>query len=173
MWIFTTEGCFSVSLATTEYQDGYGTQMQVRGRRSEDLERLRTLAKAEGVGVGEVIHTPQADYPYRFLLHKFHWERLAEILASRVDYTNFKDHVKEVRTKKLGVNQFHPEVEPYLHLLHKVWAEGGQYQHDDYPDFDWLDDDDDDDDDDYEDWDENSWVDYDDEDEEEYGEDSW
>jgi hypothetical protein len=102
MWLFTRYGFFSV---TVSKQDP--SKMQIRARSKADLERLAEFAKDKmGADLGEIIETPHADYHYRLIVGPSTWGQLAVKLADDVDYSNFKNEIRD----------------PYRHALYEeVW----------------------------------------------------
>lgn len=80
MWIFTKHGMISV----VQKDD----KMHVRSRSEATLEAIMPSAHVE--------HWPRADYPYRVLMTRQRWLRLANRLADEVDYDNFKAACKTI-----------------------------------------------------------------------------
>lgn len=88
MWICMNDGFLSVV-----HKDGAPNEMCVRARRKEHLERVFPGAK--------IIETKGNDYRFRAFIDK---NEVAKVIADRItniDYTNFKDSVKEKDMKKL------------------------------------------------------------------------
>ena len=99
MWVFTQSGF--VSAVRHHSRQGI-VHVRARDRRS--------LAPLEGLVVDEVVHTPDADYPYRLDVPD---AKIAAWLAEMVndlDYPNFKDQVAQVRGHG------------FAGALHDVWS---------------------------------------------------
>ena len=95
MWLATTTGFYSAVRGRRE-----GT-VQVRARSRADLEALRR--RLPGVKA-RIVATPQADYPFRIILHREVWRALAWRLAiDAEDYGNFKDAVAETNPARAVV----------------------------------------------------------------------
>jgi len=85
MWLFTPEGFYSVVSA-----EEFGHPLQVRARRDDDLDRLRSSFFPT---LGENVHLAGRDYPVRaFTTHEGLAECLSKI-AKAIDYDNFKSTV--------------------------------------------------------------------------------
>ena len=83
MWLFTTDGFYSVVTAKE-----FGQELQVRARAKADLDRLRSTHLPS---LGESVHLPGRDYPWRaFTTHEAFAECAAR-LARSIDYSNIKD----------------------------------------------------------------------------------
>jgi hypothetical protein len=97
MWIFTRYGFFSVTVSVKEPK-----KMQIRARAREDLERLMKFAdNGQGLKIGPIIETPDADYRYRMICTRLAWEDLALMLAQDIDYNNFKNQIKDPARHRL------------------------------------------------------------------------
>lgn len=83
MWIFTTQGFYSV----VEHREDAG-KLIVRARTREDIEALR--AQLPDL---EPFEDPAADYRWRAELDKGEWIAALALLASAVNYPNFKSAV--------------------------------------------------------------------------------
>ena len=84
MWLFTTDGFYSV------VQDTYdNTKVIVRARTKEDILRL-----AHKLG-GEITvrHTPTADYEWRIHMSRILWGTYLGTALAEIDYPNFKNAV--------------------------------------------------------------------------------
>lgn len=89
MWLFTTDGFYSVVTA-----EEFGHELQIRARARRDLDRLRATHLPS---LSESMHLPGRDYPWRaFTTHDAFAEGAAR-LARSIDYSNFKDAVHERR----------------------------------------------------------------------------
>lgn len=84
MWLITTIGFFSV------VQKPGDTDLTVRARVAEDLERLRELYMPE---LGLTDATPKADYGFRAKVTHEAFGRGMAKLAMDIDYDNFKNEV--------------------------------------------------------------------------------
>ena len=85
MWVFTTEGFFSV--VAHRSRSGY---LLVRARTREDLEAL-----AGRIPSLEPFEDPDADYRWRALVKAGDWQNVLASLAGAIDYDNFKNAVAE------------------------------------------------------------------------------
>ena len=95
IWIITQDGFYSV----TAYDPRKGGERNdaeelivVRARVRADLERVSAW-----VG-GDVIATPNADYPFRVIARREAWNGYLTEATSEIDYFNFKNRV----TDRLG-----------------------------------------------------------------------
>ena len=79
----TTRGFFSV----VAHHDEAG-KVLVRARAREDLEALAEIA-----GPFEVLDTPDHDYRWRAIMPRVQWSTTLVLLATEIDYPNFKDAV--------------------------------------------------------------------------------
>ena len=117
MWLFTTDGFYSVACA--RQGDGSKAQpvdpdrMMIRARRREHLVRLIERFD-ELMGDAAIIETPDADYRYRCFVAKSVWTEVASQLAAEIDYDNFKSAV----ARHLGSSV---DASRYVELLHEVW----------------------------------------------------
>lgn len=117
MWLATTRGFYS---AVEDWDNP--KVIRVRARVRADLERLDDLVKG---GVRHRIERDaQADYLYRVELTRAEWMRVCALLATELDYPNFKNAV----TARQGGWR--------ASVYHRVWAvlislERGRYS---YPD---------------------------------------
>lgn len=85
MWVTTTRGFFSV----VAHRDKPETVL-VRARVREDLEALAELA-----GPLDITDTPDGDYGFRAEAARERWSAALVLLASEIDYGNFKNAVAE------------------------------------------------------------------------------
>lgn len=94
MWVFLNTGPVSV----VARQDDKSVVL-VRARRREHLEA------ALGDWDGEIIETPNADYRFRAFLAKSTWAEILTQHTMKIDYTNFKDSIKdgEIKTAAMKV----------------------------------------------------------------------
>ena len=99
MWIFTETG-FVSAVRKTERPD----VMTVRSRDRQSLEAVTSVTG------GEIVASPQGDYPYRAFIAPEAFAAWVADAASQVDYDNFKSRVG--RTRGYG----------YTHALHDVWS---------------------------------------------------
>jgi hypothetical protein len=83
VWIVTTRGFFSV---VSHREDP--RMVLVRARLREDLESLTELT-----GPIEILATPDHDYPFRAVVSRERWSAALVLLASEIDYDNFKNAV--------------------------------------------------------------------------------
>jgi len=93
MWIFTTDGFFSV---VQDHRDK--NMVHVRARRREHLEGLlRTLATAlrnrYSWKMPQILGTDTADYPVRVIMSRVVWADYLEYSGKTINYDNFKSRV--------------------------------------------------------------------------------
>ena len=88
MWLFCKSGFFS---AVLDFDNP--DRVLVRARFNGDLERL--LKNMPSHAKVEILHTPDADYPYRMFVKKSDWEMAVLTEAEDMDYTNFKNAVHD------------------------------------------------------------------------------
>lgn len=120
MWLFTTHGFFSVVCARSG--DGGPENpidpgvMVIRAR---TVEHLKLLAKRFPGQLGKraIVRFRGTDYAYRIFVPSSVWQAVAELLASEIDYGNFKDEV----FVRHGAND-------YEESLHEVWRVMRQLQ---------------------------------------------
>lgn len=97
MWIFTTEGFFSIVMKQFNEND---PPFQVRARLAGDMENLiETLNFKKNI-----IHTPHADYHFRITVDEEELIKIMTRLADDIDYDNFKSmiHHSKDQEHKLG-----------------------------------------------------------------------
>lgn len=104
MWIFTEIGYFSAVRADPP-KDGKeepeGPMVMVRGRVREDMERLANLIEFDFSLVRpQILEWPHRDYPYRVIISRQTWAEVTMELSERIEYGNFKDHVKKIDGQK-------------------------------------------------------------------------
>jgi hypothetical protein len=100
MWIFVTDGFFSV----VEKQDDTA-MVVVRSRELEDIKRLSDKFMIP------VLRTPDRDYPYRLFCSKYRWVEYLVECVNNMFYTNFKQHMEDSGAEPFRIEQ-----------LHTVWA---------------------------------------------------
>jgi hypothetical protein len=86
MWIFTKDGFFSVVQHL-----GDDTKLIVRARDKHDL--LHARARMPNTYIGVMMHTPNADYEWRFVCDRGVWQQYCEEAISNIDYANFKNSI--------------------------------------------------------------------------------
>lgn len=82
MWLFCKSGFFSAVQNRDDPE-----RVLLRSRFEGDIERLFPSAN--------VIHTPEADYPYRAFVSRMDWAAAVLSQAEGIDYENFKDAVHD------------------------------------------------------------------------------
>ena len=89
MWIYTKYGFFS---AVLHYDK---TQMIVRARTRADMDALAAFIEKIGFAASErkIIDTPANDYYCRIFMQPATWTAVVAMLASDIDYSNFKNTV--------------------------------------------------------------------------------
>lgn len=85
MWLFTTQGFYSV-VAHRRDPD----KLLVRARAREDLEALR-----EQIPEIRIHSDREADYRWRAVVSRAEWVKAVALLAASIDYDNFKAAVAE------------------------------------------------------------------------------
>jgi hypothetical protein len=85
MWVFTTQGFYSVVAHRTRL--GY---VLVRARAREDLQALAPMVR--GITIEE---DENADYRWRAVMKKSEWQDCVAKLVGAIDYDNFKNAVAE------------------------------------------------------------------------------
>ena len=85
MWIFTTDGFYSV------VQDGFckPDEVVVRARIRQDLENILDNFEPEV----EIIEIQAADYRYRMIVPKQLWARYLMNSVKKINYSNFKNQL--------------------------------------------------------------------------------
>ena len=102
MWLFTKYGFFSAVEVT-----GQPESIQVRARLHEDIASLAGLCR-EMVGVDpQIIETHDSDYRFRIVLPRPTWNEIGKLLATDIDYSNFKGRVLGPKVPKDVVRAYH------------------------------------------------------------------
>jgi hypothetical protein len=101
MWVVTTRGFYSVVAHRDDPE-----MVLVRVRAREDLEALDEL-----IGPLEILTTPERDYGFRATVPRERWSQALVLLASEIDYPNFKNAV--------AAKQGHERAVTY----HRVWSD--------------------------------------------------
>jgi len=101
MWIYTPNVTLSVIKKPGD------VQLTVRTRRREDLEWLQE----HGLAMGEIIPTPQADYPFRAMVHPVLFSGWLSVEVLNIDYPN----VKAATMERSG-----PDRERVYHNVHSA-----------------------------------------------------
>ena len=97
MWLFTKIGFFSVVKDRRN-----ANNVIVRSRSKEDITAFSNTAftkVARKKGKGNVLHTPEADYPYRVVMSQADFGMWAHKAALELDYDNFKASVPPERAR--------------------------------------------------------------------------
>lgn len=107
MWMFTRYGFMSV---VQDKRDP--TLLQVRFRAEEHADAFLESCRPINPKWGHVIATPLADYPFRIVMPRNRFSTwMGAHAIDGIDYTNFKDAMKELGHGRM-----------MLSLLHDVWA---------------------------------------------------
>lgn len=85
MWIFAKHGFVSI-VAHRDKPRHY----LIRARVRDDLSSILSLIDGHAVMPRIIIHTPDADYPYRATIGHAGLALLMGLLAGTIDYPNFK-----------------------------------------------------------------------------------
>ena len=109
MWLFTTRGFYSVTLA----YEGGPDDLQIRGRTLEALHALQ--ARHPVLADLEVVVTPTADYWYRIVTTRAVVAQVVADEAKAIDYGNFKAEAYNATLRRPGSTHF-------MDALHSVWA---------------------------------------------------
>jgi hypothetical protein len=105
MWLFTTDGFFSI--VQHHNTRGRTARFLVRARVRSDLERLKLKL---GLGEHEIVTLARADYPHRIEITRKELRRFMLYTAETVDYPNFKNAVAD------------RDGDERAYGYHKVWA---------------------------------------------------
>lgn len=117
MWLFTKYGFFSVVCArdlsrkkAKHLQVLDKNLVMIRSRRFEHLCQLikRFMSILDDY---EIQNTEDTDYPYRLIIPRKLWVKVATELANEIDYGNFKDAAEN---NNAGFN--------YCTALHEIWG---------------------------------------------------
>lgn len=113
MWIFTTDGFFS--LVKKVDQDNVTHPYQLRARRRDELSNL--LTRSGFLADKKLFSYDYADYAYRVFLDETEAQQLGAFLLASVDYSNFK-------------NQFErqPKWYEFKRILGQIWGLLYDYQ---------------------------------------------
>lgn len=94
MWIMTPRGFYSAVQKDPDFDT-----LTIRARARGDLESLcelptmRSYAEDISEGAG-------TDYPYRIEVRRDDWNAALAAMGDEIDYSNFKDEVKEMQGKE-------------------------------------------------------------------------
>lgn len=104
MWIFTSDGFFSVVCARKDNVPGTvdPKNLMVRARKRKHLKRLKKRFKA--LRKCEIHQDAGTDYAFRIFVRKSVWVDIAAQLAADIDYGNFKNSIKGMRYKQAASN---------------------------------------------------------------------
>ena len=100
MWIITTAGFFSIVKKQYRPTD---PEFQVRARVYQDLVNINTLMNTNH----QIITTSTSDYPHRILLNSQQLLELFLILASTINYKNFKDELYRYEGQRNRLLPYH------------------------------------------------------------------
>jgi hypothetical protein len=93
MWLMTNFGMFSATLRPERtVRQGDERFIQVRSRRGQDLAELKARYMPMA---GDIVRTTDSDYEYRIFCTHDDWALVVARLAHDIDYTNFKNSVKD------------------------------------------------------------------------------
>lgn len=106
MWLFTKFGFFSI---VDKPRDPIAPGYHVRSRSREDLENLAEAGLSPRWADG-IVELEAADYRYRIVMGEEEVDRLFALLGSSIDYSNFKNKIRET-----------PGQAQKLSLLHRIW----------------------------------------------------
>jgi hypothetical protein len=97
MWLCTKIGFYSL------VKKGTPGTWQIRARVPKDLQNLVAAAKIDV----PVITTPKGDYGWRIVVNASQMARVFEVLASSIDYDNFKDCIARTPDQKEKLDAYH------------------------------------------------------------------
>lgn len=108
MWIFTTDGFYSIT--KSHRKDG---KLQVRSRDRDELAAFRKLVRKANRTLRRLAIKTDflADYPFRIFVTQRELAKTMSYLARRIDYHNFKNAATKKRPYWFG-------------LLSTIWATG-------------------------------------------------
>ena len=106
MWLFTQHGFYSIVADRTR-----SGRHLLRARVRHDLENLIELAALEAT----ILHTPSADYIYRISIDAADLVRVMHVLATTVDYPNFKGRIAKLDDQAARSANYH-----------HIWAEAAR-----------------------------------------------
>jgi hypothetical protein len=101
MWIFTNRGYISV----VSKKDS-PNEVMVRSREKSVLSWIQEVAKAEELTVSRIYEYDhlKCDYKYRLFMTKYDFSCLMAWLILNMEYTNFKDSIKNQEYGNLCMN---------------------------------------------------------------------
>lgn len=108
MWVFTTEGFYSVV-----ENDEDPSMLTVRTRTVQDAANLQDRLQDIRCYV-EVKASPHRDYGWRLIVPRQKWAVYLQNMVENIDYTNFKDKVHEVQGDK--------RADVYLDVWSTMWG---------------------------------------------------
>ena len=88
MWLFSKQGF--VSIVQCRHVPG---QLLVRARVKTDLDHFLGVVEQLGGSLHTIEETPTADYRFRSVVKREHVAQVVAMLASDIDYPNFKNSV--------------------------------------------------------------------------------
>ena len=95
MWIFTSEGFFSV----IHTEGNRPKEVTVRSRCRDDLERMLTYAQ---LGTNIIQTSLDRDYPYRVVIPRIEWTRYLSSVVQRLVYPNFHESLSEIDEQRFN-----------------------------------------------------------------------
>jgi len=104
MWIFTTDGFFSIT------KEINGNRIQVRSRLRSDMDNF---IKSIG-GIHEIHKDIGTDYRFRIFVDKRHVDYYLKKYVKNLGYSNFKNEVSRKRKDKKTISRI-------LSYYHDVW----------------------------------------------------
>ena len=110
MWVFTRYGFFS-SVGARNPDGGIEQEaVVIRARSQQHMQNLQV--RFPDLAAGEIISTPDGDYPYRQILAKDNWAAILRELALEMEWVNFRSDVAAYQ----GADGQH-----YLDAIRDVW----------------------------------------------------
>jgi hypothetical protein len=91
MWLYIKSGFYSI----VHKPPCNESELLVRARCKEDVERLRNLLNDKFGFNGEIIESPKSDYAYRMVIPKILVASFMARTAVELDYGNFKDTIPD------------------------------------------------------------------------------
>jgi len=118
MWVFTTDGFFSVVEHNTEPM-----AVMVKARNRAHLERVVKWVRDEGEGWPHILQDEDFDFIVRTIILKDTWARYLSQRAMEINYTaNVKGNIMEATDPELGNAMF------------EIWELMVRYQREIHPD---------------------------------------
>lgn len=110
MWIASRHGFYSVVFKADESTSGKEV-IHIRARVKKDLLNLSELCKQHAISLGGYNRVQRSyaggDYPWRMIVPKREFFNVMSVLASDLDYPNFKSEVAKQPDQREKLNAYH------------------------------------------------------------------